>query len=92
MEDNQLPTKEVIFPTELPLYHYCCSFASSSSVGVSSIVVENSAATNNTQVWALLGKQQDYWKPKGRFSPTWAFFATTTSSSPKVNSNENETN
>jgi hypothetical protein len=40
----------------------------------------------------LLGKQWDYWKPKGRFSLAWAFFATTTSSSPKVSSSENETN
>jgi len=92
MEDNQLPTKEVIFPIELPLYHDYCSFASSSSVGASSTIIENFATTNNTQVWALLGKQQDYWKPKGHFSPTWAFFATTTSSFPKVNSSENETN
>jgi len=59
----------VIFPTKPPLNHDCCGFASGFGVGASSTTIKNFAATNNTQVWALLGKQKDYWKPKGRFSP-----------------------
>jgi hypothetical protein len=80
MEDNQLLIKEVIFPTKPPLDHDCCNFALSSSVGANLTITKNSTTTNNTQVWAMLGKQQDYWKPKGCFSLTWEFFTTTTSS------------
>jgi hypothetical protein len=47
----------VIFPNELPLDHDCCGFASGFGVGASLIAVENFVATNNTQVWVLLGKQ-----------------------------------
>jgi hypothetical protein len=74
MEDNQLPTEEVIFPTESPLDHDCCSSKLGFGVGASLITTKNSTARNNTQVWALLGKGQDYWKPKGCFSLTWGIF------------------
>jgi hypothetical protein len=73
------------------LNHDCCGFALNFGVGVSLTTTKNYAATNNTQVWVLLGKQQDYWKPKSCFSLAWAFFAATTSSSCEVSSSENET-
>jgi hypothetical protein len=50
----------VIFPTKPPLNHDCCDFALGFGVGASSTTIQNFAATNNTQVWALLGKQKDY--------------------------------
>jgi hypothetical protein len=90
MDDNQLPTKEVIFPIELPLDHECCNFALDFGVGARLTITKDSIATNNTQVWVLVGKQRDYWKPKGCFSLAWAFFVATTSSSLEVSSNENE--
>jgi hypothetical protein len=82
----------VFFPTKLPLDHDCCSFASSFGVGASSIAAKKIVAKNNTQSWVLLGKQQDYWKPKGHSSLAWAFFVATTSSSHEVSSSENEAN
>jgi hypothetical protein len=53
MEDNQLLRKEVIFPIEPPLDHYCCSSALGSGVDANLTVTKNSTTTNNTQVWAL---------------------------------------
>jgi hypothetical protein len=82
----------VIFPLELPLDHNCCGFASSFGVGASSMAAKKFVTINNTQVWALPRKQQDYWKPKGRSSLAWAFFVATTSSSREARSSENETN
>jgi hypothetical protein len=57
MEDNQLLIEEVIFPTELPLDHDYCNFALGFGVGASLTITKNSTTTNNTQVWALIGKQ-----------------------------------
>jgi hypothetical protein len=47
----------VIFPTELPLDHNCCGFASGFGVGASSMAAKKFVTINNTQVWALPGKQ-----------------------------------
>jgi len=47
----------VIFLIEPPLDHDCCSFGSGFGVGASSTTKKNFTATNNTHVWALLGKQ-----------------------------------
>jgi hypothetical protein len=53
---------DVVFPIELKLYFEICAFALVITSTASTMPVASSTTMDANQQWAMLEKQQDFWK------------------------------
>jgi len=77
---------EAIFLSKSPFEIIFCGYVSienfvSTTTPTTIIFKENSSTINVTIWWDLLGKNQDFCKPKNYIATTWAFYAPCSSSS-----------